>query len=639
MNQELSRNMSGRGFSSKVDDTSGVGEIVNDSWNQGSDREIQPSSWEKQRMSTLESGSRTAQSAVIPQSFPVVVSENLATPLSTGVAESVSKINETEKIWHYQDPSGKVQGPFSVAQLRKWSGTGYFPADLRIWKTTEKQDDSILLTDALAGQFQKEKVQVLHTLPPSPTPSGKPQGAPMQRVSEIQVGGESWRSQNEINSLAGKVAPLPVEIPKHSSDAWGSTNLPSPTPSQTPLGASKGQAYENKWSGNSVLSANSMLGANQFPGNAGGTRDSVVRVAENDPSSLPGMTPASKPEKIMPLGSTNDPSTHHLLTISAPLMNHASLNTGADIKNVVSNLQSLVQSVASHIPSVETQGWGSVSFPKPDTFGSAPTPGTESQPWRVASSTIHNPASSFSSGNAGGNFPTTGFTGAIPPSDSWRPSVSSNQPNLQPPGPPNLPYGMGVVDNQSAAPRLGQENQNSGWAPVAGNPNTGWSAQVPGNANMNWGVPGQGLAPGNTNQGWPNQGSTQGNQVSGWGQPGQGPAPISSNANQGWVGHGQGPPPGNSNPGWVAPSGNPGNWGSERSHNTDRFANQRDKGSQGGDSGYGGGKHWNRQSSFGSGGGGGGGGSSRSSFKGQRVCKFHENGHCKKGASCDYLHT
>ncbi|PON47977.1 p53 negative regulator [Parasponia andersonii] len=660
MNQELSRSMPGRGFSSKVEDTTGVGEILNDSWNQGRDREIQqPNSWEKQRLSNLETGSRSSQSMVISESFPGVVSESLATPLSTGIAESASKINETEKIWHYQDPSGKVQGPFSIAQLRKWSGTGYFPAELKIWKTNEKQDDSILLTDALVGQFLKDKVQIFHNLPPSPTPSGKPQGASTERATEIQVGGDSWRAQNEINSFGGKVAPSPVELPKYSSDAWGSTSLPSPTPSQTPLGAAKAQAYENKWSGNSVLSANSMLGVNQYPGNTGSTRDSVVRVAENDSSSLPGIIPASMPEKIMPLGSTTDLPAHHLPTVSAPLLNHISLNTGADIKNVVSNLQSLVQSVASHIPSVETQGWASVSVPKPEMLASGPTPGSESQPWRGApsqnvepsnlsmthaqppahgqwsdASAIHNSASSFSAGNAGGNFPTTGFTAPALPSDSWGPSVSSNQPNVQPPAPPNLPYGMGVVDNQSAVPRVGQENQNPGWGPVAGNPNMGWSGQAPGNANMNWGVPGQGLVPGNTNPGWPNRGLTHGNSMQGWVPPGQGPAPVSNNANQGWVGHGQGQPPGN--PGWAAPSGNAGSWGT--SHNTDRFATQREKGSQGGDSGYGGGKPWNRQSSFGSG-GGGGGGSSRSSFKGQRVCKFHENGHCKKGASCDYLHT
>uniref|UniRef100_A0A7N0V459 Zinc finger CCCH domain-containing protein 44 n=1 Tax=Kalanchoe fedtschenkoi TaxID=63787 RepID=A0A7N0V459_KALFE len=63
---------------------------------------------------------------------------------------------ETEKIWHYQDPSWNVQGPFSMLQLRKWNTSGYFPLDLRIWRTGEKQDESILLTDALDGQFCKK---------------------------------------------------------------------------------------------------------------------------------------------------------------------------------------------------------------------------------------------------------------------------------------------------------------------------------------------------------------------------------------------------------------------------------------------------------------------------------------------------
>ncbi|KAF4369619.1 hypothetical protein G4B88_021424 [Cannabis sativa] len=639
-NQEPSRNRSSRGFSGKAEDTTVVGEIVNDTWNQGREREA-PNSWEKKRMSTSEMGSRNSHAAE-----STAVPDNLASSLPTGVTESPPKINESEKNWYYKDPSGKVQGPFSIAQLRKWSGTGYFPVDLRIWKASDKEDDSMLLTDVLTGKFQKEKVQVLHNLPPSPTPPGKPQVASMQRATEIQVGGESWRSQNEISPLsAGKVVPTPVDVSKYSSDTWGSTNLPSPTPTQTPLGGAKPQTYENKWSGNTVLSNNSMVGMNQFPGSAGGTREGAMRVAENDSSSFSAMT--SKSEKNM---TTNDLPIHHFPTISAPTLNHASLNTNADIQNVVSNLQSLVQSVANQMSPV----------PKPEMLASGPITGAESQPWRGTpsqklepnnpgimhaqpsahalwsdASAIHNPAS-FNAGNAVGNFPTSGFTAAVPQSDSWRPNI---QP--QPQAPPNMPYSMGVVDNQTGAPRVPQDNQNQGWAPpVAGNPNMGWSGQVPGNANPNWGVPpSQVLPPGNTNPGWHNQVRPQ---VSGWVPSGQGPAtPITANTNQGWVGHGQVQGQGNTNPGWGGvPGGNSSNWGSERNHNTDRFANQRDMGSQGVDSGYGGGKPWNRQSSFGGGSGGGGGGStSRTPFKGQRVCKFHESGHCKKGASCDYLHN
>jgi len=60
---------------------------------------------------------------------------------------------EHEKLWHYVDPSGTIQGPFSIEQLRKWHGTGLFPIDLKIWKTTEEQNQSILLTDGLQGKF------------------------------------------------------------------------------------------------------------------------------------------------------------------------------------------------------------------------------------------------------------------------------------------------------------------------------------------------------------------------------------------------------------------------------------------------------------------------------------------------------
>ncbi|KAI3726536.1 hypothetical protein L1987_66334 [Smallanthus sonchifolius] len=51
-------------------------------------------------------------------------------------------------------------------------------------------------------------------------------------------------------------------------------------------------------------------------------------------------------------------------------------------------------------------------------------------------------------------------------------------------------------------------------------------------------------------------------------------------------------------------------------------------------------KPWVRQSSFGGGGSGSGngGGYSRAPPKGQRVCRFYESGRCKKGASCNYWH-
>ncbi|KAL0448449.1 UNVERIFIED_CONTAM: Zinc finger CCCH domain-containing protein 19 [Sesamum latifolium] len=61
---------------------------------------------------------------------------------------------ETENLWHYRDSNGKIQGPFSMMQLRKWSTTALFPPDMRIW-TNHEQYDSLLLTDALNGLFHR----------------------------------------------------------------------------------------------------------------------------------------------------------------------------------------------------------------------------------------------------------------------------------------------------------------------------------------------------------------------------------------------------------------------------------------------------------------------------------------------------
>ncbi|CAN8268188.1 unnamed protein product [Cochlearia groenlandica] len=80
--------------------------------------------------------------------------------------------DEECEIWNYRDPTEKTQGPFSMAHLRHWKSCGHFPPYLKIWKTHDKQDESVLLTDALAGRFNKS----ITTLPSSSLPSleGKP---------------------------------------------------------------------------------------------------------------------------------------------------------------------------------------------------------------------------------------------------------------------------------------------------------------------------------------------------------------------------------------------------------------------------------------------------------------------------------
>ncbi|RDX66272.1 Zinc finger CCCH domain-containing protein 19, partial [Mucuna pruriens] len=652
VNQELSRNLSNKGFSIKGDNASNANEVLNDApMHQGRDRESQlNNSWDRQKLSSsLESGAKNIQPLVTSEPFSTAVLEASVTPSSAGITPPAVKINETEKMWHYQDPSGKVQGPFSMVQLRKWSNTGYFPADLRIWRTTEKQDDSILLKDALAGNFSKEpstvdKAQTVHDLHYPSTYSRKS----AQQGIEGQVGerptfdqnsgswnshstlgspgqttGGSWRSKDNMNSLANRTSSLAVEVPKHPANGWGSdagvrneaTNLPSPTPQTTP-GGTNGQAFENKWSPTPVQLPGSLIG-NSFPGSHGGLQASgvvhpehAVQNAEKGLNSQPGISSAT----------TDTTQLHPQATVVAPV-----LASGVDIKMAGANMQNRV--VSSHNSHAEAQGWGSAGVPKPEPQAWG---GTSSQriepnnpatmpaqpashgPWGDPSS-VQNTAS-FNTGNPTRSLSTPGFMGMNTP-EPWRPPASSSQSNITTPSPApsTMPWAMGMPGNQ----------------------NMNWGGGVPANMNVNW-MPAQVPAPGNSNPGWaaPSQGLPPVNAV-GWVGPGQGRSHV--NANAGWVGPAQGLAPGSANPGWAASAGNPGMWGSEQSHNGDRFPNRGDRGgTHGGDSGYGG-KSWNRQSSFGN---GGRGGSSRPSFGGQRgVCKYHESGHCRKGSACDFLHN
>ncbi|ESQ50652.1 hypothetical protein EUTSA_v10022555mg [Eutrema salsugineum] len=62
---------------------------------------------------------------------------------------------DANMVWLYGDPDGKIHGPFSLLNLQQWNSSGHFPPELRIWRLGEQQNSSILLTDALNGQFHK----------------------------------------------------------------------------------------------------------------------------------------------------------------------------------------------------------------------------------------------------------------------------------------------------------------------------------------------------------------------------------------------------------------------------------------------------------------------------------------------------
>ncbi|KAK4762562.1 hypothetical protein SAY86_008330 [Trapa natans] len=112
---------------------------------------------ENSRISSWITGSSHADavSSVTKEVLSGIGSEISPSPLSTATEQSVND-DETCKIWHYQDSNGKVQGPFTMIQMRKWQTLGDFHHNQRIWRTDQKYEDSILLSNALEGHFLKE---------------------------------------------------------------------------------------------------------------------------------------------------------------------------------------------------------------------------------------------------------------------------------------------------------------------------------------------------------------------------------------------------------------------------------------------------------------------------------------------------
>ncbi|KAL4378071.1 hypothetical protein GQ457_02G013910 [Hibiscus cannabinus] len=63
-----------------------------------------------------------------------------------GMELSINNIETDNKIWHYQDPLGKIQGPFAMAMLNVWKTSGHFPPDLR----TRRGSLNLMQNDASA---------------------------------------------------------------------------------------------------------------------------------------------------------------------------------------------------------------------------------------------------------------------------------------------------------------------------------------------------------------------------------------------------------------------------------------------------------------------------------------------------------
>ncbi|XP_075520343.1 uncharacterized protein At5g08430 [Primulina tabacum] len=73
--------------------------------------------------------------------------------------ESEPETNETvsessdNAVWHYLDPQGEIQGPFSLNILKVWSEYNYFHSGFEVWKTGQSQNEGVLLVDVLRQTF------------------------------------------------------------------------------------------------------------------------------------------------------------------------------------------------------------------------------------------------------------------------------------------------------------------------------------------------------------------------------------------------------------------------------------------------------------------------------------------------------
>ncbi|KAJ9540829.1 hypothetical protein OSB04_027335 [Centaurea solstitialis] len=198
------------------------------------------------------------QEAAVSSSLPTIAPESAPSFLSM----MMDNPPVNEDAWHYRDPSGNVQGPFSMVQLQKWSIGGFFPAEMRIW--TSREADSLLLTDAIQTQFhnydgrwhenvtpsnkignQIEAVNVCNAIPSTTTipttsfalDSVNLEKLPDARGSSGQSSRQDWNASDyNLNCnppTTTSVAPLTK--PNESMKPFDARDIPRDIPSSAPI--------------------------------------------------------------------------------------------------------------------------------------------------------------------------------------------------------------------------------------------------------------------------------------------------------------------------------------------------------------------------------------------------------------------
>ncbi|KAI3745109.1 hypothetical protein L1987_58211 [Smallanthus sonchifolius] len=468
-------------------------------------------------------------------------------------AESAPKINESEKMWHYKDPSEKIQGPFSMVQLRKWSKNGYFPVGLKIWRKSDKEDDGILLTDALEGK------------------------STVVDLRAASQDGQSLTRDNLARDSRHEPAKFPSPTPNKGTIGWtagqtGSLTGPSlPSPNNSHLIACGNK--DGNLSGSICVSTNTVsvaVAVSVEPQNVDQCVQNSVQsselgqpVAPPDSNMQPqmvqsvtGQNPQGWPQNMQPNPSLS-------MTGLQPLV----YNQWTGVPNMVQN------PVGNFLPAPQ-EPWAQ-QFPFPVNQPNMQQPPQQMQPNVNWGAMAANP-------NMGWVGPNTGNP------MNWAPMVQG--PQVTGPVDPNwvmqagnmqagwVPQPVqGVVPNQSwvATPVQGPV--------VAGNGNPSWVGPVPPGAG--WVAPNGSQVPPNMNAGWVNGPGNQGAPV-----PNQGWAPPTGNQ-----GAQPGPPPGNTNQNWGSRNRG-GNWGGNENRGRNFSGQRKNRGGYG----YGGSRRSfnNKQESF-----------------------------------------
>ncbi|OEL31833.1 Zinc finger CCCH domain-containing protein 19 [Dichanthelium oligosanthes] len=377
---------------------------------------------------------------------------------------------------------------------------GYFPPSLKIWKASEKQDDSILLTDALTGKYEKD-------LPPWEPPHVSSD----QRYdySSTNLGATMMHSGTQVNPMT-PTQPAMGSFSGQNIVAAG--NMGHLTPGMTPATA---ELTSDLPSQNQISSALPQMDD---------------RLADRSESKLGENTSHgrvnSSAEAIGALGTERGPAQLNSQQLE-DTRNQMSTPSAASVQPSVTAIAgSDTQSSGWAIPAQAANTSGQSQVAGNMTWGTAPQ-GDASMGWgMMGQSNMNMPWVASAQGASGYNMGVTMPTqpNAVP-NMGWLPNPGNTSMNMiwaatQGQGTPNAAAMMGgqmqgaamtnwggvAAGNVNPYPgwgtqQVGNMNQNVSWSAVQGNPGQA-------NNNMNWNAP-------NGNPDWNNQQRDNGGRHSG----------------------------------------------------------------------------------------------------------------------------